>query len=283
MEKKLTAQGPKDRKSYTVTLPIEWVKEEGLDRKKAVELNIVGNKIVISPSSEIEQRVDINGEDYSLNLIKVLQGLYRIGVNEIRLNFVKKELVEKTLDILDKYLIGYEIVEQKKDYILIKEITKESEEDFKVLFRRIFLLLLELSGSDNQIQINALHRNSKKLINYCQRILMKKGHSEFTKIPLYYLVLDRLEKIGDEYSWLLAIQGKNMKILEEINSIFREAYEIFYRFDAKKYTRLQYRTYELKNQIKLGPKVDRATMHLHNLSRLLNSLYADIFALNFNR
>ena len=285
MEKKLTAQGPRDRKSYTVTLPIEWVKEQGLEKTKLVELDIIGNKIIISQHKEKEQRVIIKGNDYPSSMIKVLQGLYRAGVNEVRMNLSDNSQVEEILDIIDKKLIGYEIIEQKKDYLIIKDITKESEDDFKIIFRRIFLLILEISESDDIIQIKALDRNIKKLINYCQRILMKKGHVEFTKTPLYYLILDRLEKLIDEFNWLLHItvpKNKEYPELKEINILLRQAYELFYKYDAKKYSGYEYRTFQLKNEIKLDAKVEPAVIHLHNLARILNSLYGDIFTLRFD-
>ncbi len=285
MEKKLTAQGPKDRKSYTVTLPIEWVKKQGLDKTRSVELDVAGGKVIISAHKELKDRVLIDGEDYSNGIIKVLQGLYRAGVNEIRLNFTDNKIIEDILDIIEKKLIGYEILEQKKDYMIIKDITRESEEDFKVIFRRIFLLLLELSESGDLVQTNALCRNIKKLINYCQRILVKKGHAEFTKTSLYYLVLDRLEKLKDEFNWLLQITIPAKKVpdkLKDVNDLMRKAYELFYKYDAKKYSTYEYKTYLLKNEIKIEDKVDKATMHLHNLARILNSLYGDIFMLKFD-
>jgi len=283
MEKKLTAQGPKDRKSYTVTLPIEWVKKEKLDRIKQVELDIVGNKIIISPHKNIREQVLINGDDYCNCIIKVIQGLYRSGVIEIKLFFSDSKLLNQITQIVEK-LIGYEIIEQKKDYIIIKEITKENDEDFRVIFRRIFLLLLGYSEIEEIEQADLLDKNIKKLINYCERILIKKGHTEFTKIPLYYLILDRFEKISDEFVWLLETDAKerNKQDFREINRLLRDAYELFYKFDAKKYNICQYKTYQLKKEIKSGLKVDIASIHVHNLYRLLNSLYGDIFTLKFD-
>jgi phosphate uptake regulator len=284
MEKKLTAQGPKDRKSYTVTLPIEWVKKEGLDKRRQVELDIVGNKVVISPRKGAGERVLIDGDDYASSLIRVLQGIYRSGVNETKLRFKNSKILEETSDIIEQKLIGYEIVEHKKDYLIIKDITKESEEEFKTVFRRLFLLLLELSESEDAVQIKIVDKNIKRLINYCQRILIKRGHSEFLKTPLYYLMLDRLEKIGDEFKWLSCVKitkKKDKDYLKEIRGIMRTAYEVFYKFDSRKYNTIVRKSYNLKNEIKLGEKVDRATIHLHNLARIINSLYGDIFTLRF--
>lgn len=281
MEKKLTAQGPKDRKSYTVTLPLEWVKKEGLDKAKVVELSVVGNKAIISASKLPEQKVTFNGDFFCDNLIKVLQELYRKGVDEIEVKFKDTKVVSNIMDILDKYLIGYEIVQQKKDFIIIREITKESEEDFKVIFRRIFLLVLELAECDDEVQVNALERNIKKLINYCQRILMKKGHAEFQKVPIYYVILDRLEKLSDEYRWLAQLKETKIPFKQEINVILRNAYELFYKFDNSIYAEFQYKTYLLRKEVKLKDKINRQTIHVHNIIRILNTLYSDIFGLKY--
>ena len=205
MEKKLTAQGPKGRQSFTVTLPKEFVMQAGLDKKRSVDLEIVGNKAVISTYKDKAERVLVNGDEYAKNLIKVLQGLYRRGVGELKISYSESKIVEDIVEIVEQKLIGYEIVEQKKDYLIVKDITKESEEEFKTVFRRIFLLLMELSECEDLVQAKILDRNLKKLINYCQRILMKKGHIDFRKTPLYYLILDRLEKINDEFKWLLKL------------------------------------------------------------------------------
>lgn len=283
MEKKLTAQGPKKRKSYTVTLPIEWVKEQGLDKTRTVDLNIVGNKAIISSTKEVQERIMIEGKEYKDSIIKVLQGLYKAGVNEIKWFLVGDEL-EQILDIIEKRLIGYEIVEQKKEFIIIKEITKESDENFKVVFRRIFLLILEFQNCRDLKMLGSLDRNIKKLINYCQRILVKKGHTEFNKTHLYYLILDRLEKITDEYRWLLEIMISKKKvysILKEINGALEIVYKLFYKYEAQKYNEYVYGVYKLRHEIKLGEKVDNAVIHLHNLARLLNSLYGDIYILKF--
>ena len=141
--------------------------------------------------------------------------------------------------------------------------------------------MLALSEAEEQTQIQPLAHNIKKLINYCQRILMKRGHAEFMKIPLYYLVLDRLEKLADEFRWLLDLTlsaKKHPAAIKELQILLRKAYELFYKHDPEEYTKYQYRTYNLRNEIKFGIHIDRVTIHLHNIARLLNSLYADIYA-----
>ncbi len=284
MEKKLTAQGPRDRKSYTVTLPIEWIKKQGLDKGKVVELEVVGRKIVVSPGRDLEERELVDLKMYPQTLIKVLQGLYRLGVNEIKLFYAVPDTLTEINEIINTKLIGYEVIEQKKDYVVIKDITKESSEDFDTVLRRIFLLLLELVETGEQSQLISLDKNIKKLINYCQRILIKRGHSDYRRTPFYYVLLHELEKIGDEYVWLLSLRQKGGNAtLRQINTCMRKAYRLYYKFDEAEYDEYEYLTYNIKHRMKSRPKLSVMDMHLHNLARQLNTIYGTIFVLKYKQ
>lgn len=284
MHKTLTAQGPRNRKSYTVTLPLDWVKQQRLDKSRAVNLEVVGNKIVISTSIESSGQVIVDLRKYSHTLLKVLQGLYRKGVNEIKLMNYTSEQLPIIIDIINSRLIGYEIIEQKKDYLLVKDITKESSEEFEHVVRRIFLLLLELMNAEEseQERINALEKNIKRLVNYGKRVLIKSGHSDYLHIPFYYVLLDLLEKIADESSWVLSIKSlsKSQKSsLKQIMDCARKAYELYYKFDGEEFDRYEFKTYQILKQIRGSGKIEVFDMHIHNLARILNTIYANIFVL----
>ena len=282
MEKRITAQGPKDRKSYTITLPIKWVKQVGLDKSRSAFLEIVGDNVVISPSKGTPKRICIKGEDYRNCTIKIMQGLYRLGIDEVSITTYDNKQVEELIEIISKKLIGFEIVEQKKEQILVKDITNESSEGFNVIMRRVFLLLMELSESEDRQKIAALDQNIKKLINFCQRAIMKSGHADFRRTPIYYLMLDRLEKMCDELKWALraADNKKDIEIQRKTRACLRAAYELFYDFENKKYAYYQYRTYELFKRGDGNRK--RFNLHWINLMRILNSLLGDIFMLRYS-
>ncbi len=281
MEKKVTAQGPSDRKSYTVTLPKDWVKQEKIDKTKLVDLEVIGGKLVISSGKKLGKRVIINGDIYSEVFIKVLQGLYRAGVSEIKIVFNNSGVLKNIITIIERLLIGYDVIEQKSDYIIIKNITEESEEEFKNIFRRVFLLLIEISECKDCVQLKTLERSMKKLINFCQRMLIQKGHVEHVKVPFYYLALDRLEKIGDAYINLVDV--KRDKHIVDANKLLRNSYELFYTFDSEKYAKSAKSSYDLKERIKLDNNLKLSKMYIYNITRLLNSLYGDIYTLNFDK
>ena len=272
MEKRLVGQGPKKRKSYTVTLPIDWVKQQKLDKKLCVDLSIVGNKIVIAPQKVSLDSVHVDATIYIHTLVKVLQGLYRQGIDEILITGTEKTMTE-VLSIVETRMIGYELLEKKANSLLIKDITKESEEDFPIILRRIFLLTVELSESRSNAE--SVGRTISKLINYCQRILMKKGHTDYSKTPVYYLMLDRLEKIKDEYLWLYALSSTKKE--KEIIPLLREAYTLFYAFNAVDYDAYANATFTLKKSWRINATNEPTMIHLHNIARILNSLYGDIY------
>lgn len=281
MEKKLTAQGPKDRKSYTVTLPLDWVRQEGLNKSKSVELEIIGKKVLISPKKEVSSREIVDLAKYPHVVTKVLPGLYRMGINEIKLLYHTSLQLQEIVEIVNSRLIGYEIIEQTKEYVLIKDITTEAGEEFETLLRRVFLLLLELIESRELSQINILDQNIKKIINYCQRILIKKGHTEYTKTPFYFVLLDQIEKITDEYTWLLQSPPHDTKLVREMNRSLRKAYELYYKFNPLEFDAHEYTTFQLRKKIRSQEKLSLFDLHIHNLARQLNTVYGTIFALRY--
>lgn len=275
MEKRLTAQGPKGRKSYTVTLPLDWVKQQGLDKTKTVDLEIVSNKIIINSTKEEQEPRLIDADKAENALTKILQSAYRLGVDELKIKYSKPELRKHISQVIDTKLIGYEIIEQTKNMLRIKDITKEVTEEFKTVLRRIFLLLVELTRSPEEVEES--DRNLTKLTNYCQRLLIKKGHMEYKKIPFYYMLLDQIEKLSDEYTWLYQTKNMDKKILNQLNSYLEKIYHLYYKFDLENFNECQHETYIIKNKLKKQQK----NIHLHNIARQLNSITGIILILNF--
>ncbi len=276
MKKKLITQGPKDRHSYTITIPKEWVKKQKLDETKKVELKIVKDRIIISPCKKRTHKAEISAEEYKESLIKVIPGLYRLGVKEIKIKISESRQLEEIVEIIRKKLIGYEIIEQKKEYVIIKDITKESEEDFNSILRRVFRLIIELSKTRDKTEIKMYDKTIKRLANYSQRIMITKSTEEMRKKPFYYLLIDQLENAGDELTWILE-EDFDEKMLKEIMKTFKEMYETFYKYSPKKFDKNCKKAYDIKNKIKLKKKIELSQMHLHNLARIINSISGTIF------
>ena len=281
MDKKLTAQGPKGRKSYTVTLPLDWVKAQKLDLRKLAQLEVIGNKIVISAEKQTIERETVDLNILEKTPAKVLQALYRRGVTQMKILYKHPKQVQQVMGIVNTKLIGCEVIEQSKGYLIIKDITQEVSEDFETILRRVFLLILELMVSKEREQVEGIEDSIQKLVNYCLRTLVKRGHLDYQRIPFYFLLLDRLEKISDEFSWVLK-QSESQEGLKEIQHCMRKAYELYYRFDPADFDTYAYKTYQMMNAIRQKNKLTVFDMHVHNLARQLNTIYSTILALRYN-
>lgn len=306
MEKKLTTQGPRTRKSYTVTLPIEWIKKERLDISKKVKLDIFGSKIIISPFEDDLFQFDIKVENYKNRFEEIIESIFIDGVDIVKIHFDDLSLIDKISQILEKKLIGFEIIEHKSNHIIIKEIAKESSEDFEKILRRIFRLIVELSLSRSIFQINSIDKNVKKLINYSKRILIKQGHQRYKKVSFYFLILTQLEQISSEMKLFLFKLNSfdNLNLLKSFNSVqfdskifkrdkddinyiifnnlinnFREAYNLFYKFSLDDFNKYQ----QIANQINIDllntDKIDILSLHNYSISKSLSQLYLNIFIL----
>ena len=281
MEKKITAQGPKTRKSYTVTLPIDWIRKEGIDESMIVNLNEVGNKIIISSNSEKKKDATIALSRYEKTISKVIVSLYKAGVDEILIKFKQGDDISKIIDTIEKYLIGYEIVNQEENSLFIKDITVEAEDNFETLVRRIFTILTNYAKTDNPSQIETMDKNLRRFTNYATRTLVKKGHANFRVTPVFYGMLEKMRSVGKDLRWITKSkkfsEGYYDDFIKEIEEILRAAVEILFKFDKEKFAKTQYETFELIHKtIDLDNEGRIEDVHKYNIARTLNNLISDV-------
>lgn len=296
MEKKLTAQGSKDRKSYMVTLPIEWIKARGLDKTRVVDMELVGNTIVISPTSAIKKKVSIDAEQFKDTLEKVIAVFYRMGVDEIKIEYRNSEMIKRIQSIIGERMMGFEIIEHGKNYLIIKDLIKEGGEEFKTVLRRLFLLLLfiakeiteKIKKKDTQeaYEIIEAEKSINRLSNFCLRLLIKRGHADYAKIPFYLNLCGEIEKLSDEYKGLyleLLKEKKGWSIGSSLSDLYTclvDAYNLHYDFDTVKYNNGRYAVYSLFKKL-TNPQLPYGYF-LGSIAKRINALYSITFYMNFD-
>jgi len=221
----------KQKDSYTITLPIKWVKQLGLTQGSELEISEVGKEIIISAEKEQEYKtIDINVKDKISGFVwREILGLYRKGYDEFVINH------EKQLSLLREianYLIGFEVVNQEKNKVVIKDVTGLENADFDTIFRRIGFILIDLTqemyrmlqSKINKKEILLLDRNLNKFTDYCLRYLNKKGLKSFEDIPFYSFLVSQLEHIGDVYKQaVFSNPNKNeLFLFENLNKIIKQ-------------------------------------------------------------
>ena len=152
-------------------------------------------------------------EIYTLSLHDALpiyiSDLYKRGYDEIRINYSDSN-VFKEIKKVD--LLGFEIVDQGKNYCVIKNVSMALESEFDTLLRRSFRLAKEMGNLledyflEKNIDLNEvkeLESLNNKFTDFCLRILNKNGYLQNQKTNFLYVITRELESLGDIFKYIV--------------------------------------------------------------------------------
>ncbi len=238
-----------------VSLPRKWALLHNVKKGDEVDIEEKGNKLLISTDGNKEgEKIEFDIKHLEPMTARFIHALYKRGIDEIKINFDKPTELEIVQKALGKETVGYEIVEQSKNFCVVKNVSGDLE-DFEPILRRTFLLLITMAD-DGLVALKAkssidltnllpLEESNNRFTTTCRRYLNKKGHPSIPVIgPLYYIIED-LEKIADHYKYLysyfISNDLKKMKIsaqavvyFEKTNKLLKLFYELFYKPDKEK-------------------------------------------------
>ncbi|PIN79923.1 hypothetical protein COV16_01690 [Candidatus Woesearchaeota archaeon CG10_big_fil_rev_8_21_14_0_10_34_8] len=300
-QRKLIQHGPS---SLTLALPRKWLTERGLKKGNSLYVEPEGNRLIVSTEESInigKISVNVTGLDRTSILLYV-QSLYRFGYNEIEIIFDKpttihyrtgkKVAVSSIIHYIVSRCIGAEIVQQIKNKITIKYITKEKEEDFKIILRRIFLLLKDASATlidgikEHDLTlietIEDKHDNINNFVSYALRLLNKYGYPDVKKTCLYFHIIASIDKIVDVLKYAARdISQYKKRFNKETIAVFKHIqksidlyYTLFYKFDLATVDQLSnnrnFVKFEINKHIKKIPNEE--LVYLNNQKQILEIL-----------
>jgi len=274
MKRKLVQHGPT---TLITSLPSKWVEKYSL--KKGDEINIEEKGPILEISTEKSmavraQKIDIRHLSESL-VWRYLLSLYRYGIDEIIVTH------ENQFDLLQKItdqLIGFGIVKQENKVVTIKDLSGVSETDFSQVYRRCFFLLLDMAEQSHALHkkkqslepIIQMDRNMNKYVDYCLRVLNKRGFTDPRKTSLYYHTITQLEYLGDLYSLIAKKKSKDLDDLKEINSLLRAFYELCFEYSDQKAQSIFLQRVKLEKSVK-NPQMMEI---VYTIINLVDSQYA---------
>ena len=238
-----------------ISLPREWAKKFNI--KKGNELEVIENKdsLIIKTDNPIDvDKAEFNIEDLGLMTRRCVTALYKKGVDELKINFSDPLNVELVRQAINMETPGFEIIDQKENYCIIRNVSGVKVEEFDNLLRRTFLLLIRMAEESYEAikkknftylkEIARLENDNNKFTVLCRRLLNKHGH-KFNFVGPMYFIIEELENIADQFNYtcerLNEIKGKNVKISNDVLDMYKTAneqlrnfYELFYKFDTQK-------------------------------------------------
>ena len=243
--------------TFLVSLPRTWTGRFNIVKGEELDVLDNGTRVIISTerSKDVKTK-ELSFKDMNATTIKkLLYGLYNVGYEEVRINFDAIESLDIVHNVLRDEMIGYEIIEQKEDYIIIKSIAGVFETEFDNMLRRAFILFKTMSQgileamkkSDTKTlkSLASLEVNNNKYIAFCIRILAKRGYIVYEKTNLMYGVLRKLEEAADELKYLCSFFEEDKNNIKKIDKniiefygelivYIEECYNLFYNFSFQK-------------------------------------------------
>ena len=248
-----------------VSLPRKWAIKHGVKKGDEVDVKEEGNRIVLTTGSEGKEKstVNINITDLDKDsLIFLIRGLFIRGYDEIELKFDKPTTPHHRLNTKVRFLkvihgeiarsIGFEIIQERGDFVIIRKVSESSIKEFDNILKRIFLLILDTSkdlylgvkNKDYELveSVEEKHDTITRFISHNLRILNTVSYTNYKDTTFLFHIISSLDVIVDIFRNVAReIVEEKIKptndgiiILEEIQKAIELYYDLYYNFSTKK-------------------------------------------------
>tara|TARA_Y100000310_G_scaffold202976_1_gene203219 strand:- start:7 stop:897 length:891 start_codon:yes stop_codon:yes gene_type:complete len=259
---------------------MKWVKKIGLREEGEVDIDELNNNLVVSAEGGQEEAkriaVDLSELDRS-TYEKIITALYVSGYDEIEFTSSSPELpdlklkkdfpLRKVVNLYINRFVGFEIVSQTENKIVVKSVSKESPEEFDTILRRIFFLILEFQ----EVLLASLDKKNSnlhemgyesydhiyKFRNYAERLLMKDGKMSLEEQKNYVALLNGLQEINhhtrfccEDVALLKSVSAPSDEIIRSVVKMVRLFYELAYTFDFRTLQKIIAVRFEVREKLR---------------------------------
>lgn len=249
MKRKIIKQA---NQAYTMTLPIDWVRQNNIDKDSEVEVTLADKSLIISNTGKVELKkktIDVNDFE-GKTITRIIQSMYAQGIDELTL--ISKENISGELVRGLRDSIGFALVGQEKDKYTIKDMGGGSYSDLDEIFKRVFQMILlfyesaikDIFGEQKETMegINSRDSEINKFCLYLERAINKMSYPNTINGRVLFAYSFNLEKIGDEINrlWRTNIKYKVKKspaikeLLELSSEGLSKSFEFYYQFNPSK-------------------------------------------------
>lgn len=258
MRRRIIRQG---NNSYTLTLPIVWIREGHLKEGDEVDIKEEENSLVISPAAGAPASGDsftIDAKNYGRRaILRSLHNAYRKGYDRINMVNAAPESAGFINRAVRETMIGFEVVRQENGSYVIDSIAEPSHEKFDSMQRKIFYIIMSeadkvrsgfLKKSFRELEER---KEVKKMIdsytNLCRRLIVKYKIGGTKNSHLLMVLMSRLVLVHHAYYSIysfaaarkkLGISESALKLMDETNNALKLLHDSYFSKDAIKTSQL---------------------------------------------
>ncbi|MBI4453855.1 phosphate uptake regulator PhoU [Candidatus Woesearchaeota archaeon] len=294
-------------KTFVISLPSEWVKRFNISKGDEIDLKEFNDGLIISSQNQLgaTSSIRINIANLNERVIRwYLSALHKAGYDEIEINYIDKDQLKLIYELMKNLFTGFNIISETKNVVVLKSISKENKEEFDAALRRSFRItismgseLIECLKTKNYERLPLIKEKellNNQLTNFCERLVNK---HRFEKSVFLYTIIWNLEKICDNYKYIINELGKqdtniNLKtpiskelinIFELANNYLEQYYDLLFNFDIKKLNTIDENKKQINSKtsaLKLSGLDKEILNHLIVLITQTTDFSASIIAMN---
>ncbi|MFC1750360.1 AbrB/MazE/SpoVT family DNA-binding domain-containing protein [Pseudomonadota bacterium] len=279
MKRKIIQQG---KQAFTITLPIEWIRQHGLDKNSEIDIAAEGKNLVISSGKTIQGekiKLDFNGLVNREMYVHVIAAYVR-GVDEIRI-VSDKDISSNIYGIL-AVISGFGMVEQSKNLYVLRDINPGFYSSLEEIFKRVYQMILSLYdssirdifGEQKETRESAFQKDMEinKFCFYLQRAVNKISYSDKIEERVIFTYSHMLEQIGDEIRRMMYVnidneikKGKNVKeLVLKSKEVLDKSFFLFFNYNKKTPGKI----YVLRNEVReIFRKIQNSDIHTIDFCR----------------
>lgn len=284
MRRKVIQQGPS---TLMVSLPMQWVKQNKIRKGQEIDVDITSNELLIRAHAQEKRNVTIRfgPEPY---LDRLVLAKYREGYTQFTIHFENPATILNIKETMH-HMVGCEIIEQSIKTCTLRVISSETDEDFPVIFRRMFHLVITAAESCEQYvathDVNhqrvaiEVRETLTRLEQYALRLLNKQNNYSVQQKSLEFFYVWNIATFGKIWSSLAKkrLQGKltpkEKRFIRDIVQYTHLFLETFYKRDRVRIHKLKKRLYDLRNEGDKLLSMSKDPLVIFYLLHVLNRMY----------
>jgi phosphate uptake regulator len=231
MKRKLVKQGAT---TMMISLPSKWIRQNNLQKGDEIELEESSNNLIISTEAEKSKRTtEINLSSLTESSIRTsIVNAYRLGYDEIKVNFPDKRTLSIIQNVTDKNLIGFEIIKKSLTDCVIENITEPSSGQFENIFEKVWLNIEELFEIAEEIlngkkhEFEPVEKKIQQFDNFCRRVISKSRLFELSQLRWTFHV-ELVHGTRELYHMLRYLAKNKIKVDPDTLRLLQNCKEIF--------------------------------------------------------
>ncbi len=241
--------------SYVVSLPVQWVKKNQLDKGDFLYLEERSNQLIYSSRKSLEESRDffmeIDGKSLEY-IAKMIKSAYLTGYNSF---ILKGETVKDRISDIRKMineLVAVEIMEQDSERIVAQEMLDKQKNSPEKIIRRVDMIIRGMFDDihksigkksvynyiiERDSDINRLHMLSRRLIIVEFKEFTSKSYFDnlmnFKMIDFLEMIADSL-KLSSKYSDKITIKKDAKTFFQKLRKSYLDVMKIYYTNNSLK-------------------------------------------------